>query len=275
MPGFGFEGSVAMRAMRVSGLVFAVLAGSAAVLLACASPAGGQRGGGDGMGRGGGEGFGPGGMPTVTVHGEGVVSVRPDRALVRFGAVAEDEDAGEAQSAVNEIVGRATEAVRDLEIEGTVVQTRGLSLSPRYERGRGGGRAGEDPEIVGYRASLTIEVRVDEVERVGEVVDAALGEGANTLQGVSFMLRDDGEATGEALASAVGEARGKAERIASALGVALGGLVEVRERGVGVPGPRPMQRGVMMSMAEGSPTPVEAGEQEVRASVVMTYRLGG
>ena len=266
-----------MREMRVNGVVFAVMAGAAAVLLACASPAGGQRGGGDGMGRGGGEGMGPGAAATVTVHGEGVVSVRPDRALVRFGAVAEDEEAGEAQSAVNEIVGRATEAVRDLEIEGTVIQTRGLSLSPRYERGDRGARAGgrTDPVIVGYRASLTIEVRVDEVERVGEVVDAALGEGANTLRGVSFMLRDDGEATGEALASAVVEARGKAERIASSLGVSLGGLVEVRERGAGVPGPRPMQRGVMMSMAEGSPTPVEAGEQEVRASVVMTYRLGG
>jgi hypothetical protein len=208
---------------------------------------------------------------TLTVTGEATVSVAPDRAIVRLGAFAEAEDADEAQSQVNETVADITAAIRALEIEGVTIQTQNLSLAPRYgdRRDRSG-----DRQITGYRANLTIAVTVDTIDRAGDIVDAALDEGANTLQGISFTLRDDAEATRDALRQAVQDARTKAEAIAGALGQPLANLLEARETTAQPSRPIPMQGRAMMEMSSAAaPTPIETGELDVSASIQLTYRL--
>ncbi|XOV76315.1 MAG: SIMPL domain-containing protein [Phycisphaerales bacterium] len=111
-------------------------------------------------------------MPVVTVGGSGSVSVKPDRATIRLGAWHEADTALEAQSRVNEIISKATEAIRELDIEGMVIQTSGLSLSPVYDYQRN-----QEPRITGYRASITLSVRIDDIDRTGTVIDAAMKTG--------------------------------------------------------------------------------------------------
>lgn len=208
-------------------------------------------------------------MPVVTVSGEGTVSVKPDRATVSLGAWHQADTAIEAQSRVNAIIDEATKAIRELEIEGLMIQTSGLSLSPVYDYQRD-----REPRITGYRASINLSVRVDDIDRTGTVIDAAMKTGANQLQGVAFSLKDDSGARRDALRRAVEDARMKAETIADALGRPLVGLVEVQEQGVSVP---VISRGVesMRSMAaDSAPTPIEAGEIEVSANLQITYNLG-
>ncbi|MFU8827952.1 MAG: SIMPL domain-containing protein [Phycisphaerales bacterium] len=210
-------------------------------------------------------------VPTVGVSGTGEVSVKPDRATVRIGASHQADTAIEAQSRVNEIIDEATKAIRALDIEGLVIQTSGLSLSAVYDY-----RRDQEPRIIGYRSSISLSVRIDDIDRTGRVIDAAMSTGANQLQGVEFSLQDDGEARREALKRAVHDARSKADAIADALGRSLVGLVEVREQGVSVPVlRRGAESGEMMRMsADAAPTPIEAGEISVRANVEITYSLG-
>lgn len=208
-------------------------------------------------------------MPVVTVGGSGSVAVKPDRSTIRLGAWHEADTALEAQSRVNEIISKATEAIRELDIEGMVIQTSGLSLSPVYDYQRN-----QEPRITGYRASITLSVRIDDIDRTGTVIDAAMKTGANQLQGVAFSLKDDSGARRDALRKAVEDARMKAETIADALGRPIYGLVEVQEQGVSVP---VMQRGAesfRAMAADSAPTPVEAGEIEVSANIQITYSLG-
>jgi uncharacterized protein len=207
-------------------------------------------------------------MPVVTVGGSGSVSVKPDRATIRLGAWHQADTALEAQSRVNEIISKATEAIRELDIEGMVIQTSGLSLSPVYDYQRN-----QEPRITGYRASITLSVRIDDIDRTGTVIDAAMKTGANQLQGVAFSLKDDSGARRDALRKAVEDARMKAETIADALGRSIYALVEVQEQGVSVP---VMQRGAesfRAMAADSAPTPVEAGEIEVSANIQITYSL--
>jgi hypothetical protein len=123
-----------------------------------------------------------------------------------------------------------------------------------------------------------VSVRIDQIERAGEVIDAAMKAGANEMRGINFSLKNDSDAMQNALREAVGEARRKAQTIAEATGMPLGDLLDVQEAGTVQPlVSRRASRGgdrMMPASAEMAPTPIEAGELQVNASVQITYRLG-
>lgn len=213
--------------------------------------------------------------PTLTVTGQGRVSAAPDRAVVRLGAVAQADEAQAAQQQVNQVVQRALDAIRGVGVPDERIRTVGLSLFPVYSQPEPRPQRGqpEEPRIVGYRASNTVEVTLDDLDLVGQVIDAGVGAGANQLEGLSFELRDDIEQRQQALQRAVEEARAKAQTLAEALGVQLAGVYRASEGGIGVY--QPQMRGAMMYARAEMATPVEPGQVEVQASVTVTYRIGG
>jgi uncharacterized protein YggE len=106
-------------------------------------------------------------------------------------------------------------------------------------------------------------------------VDAGLDNGVNELEGVQFGLKNDGPAREQALHFAVTEARGKAAAMADALGVTLGPVQEATESGVSIValGSRGSESFAVAARAA-VPTPVSAGQLEIRASVVLKYAIG-
>jgi hypothetical protein len=208
---------------------------------------------------------------TVTVTGNARVSVASDRARVRFAVETEAATAAEAVSTNAEHMDRAITALRSAMEDAGSLETSGYSLSPVYRqppRDQGG-----EPRIAGYRALNHIVVTLTDVERVGAVLDAAVAAGVNRVAGLSFYAEDTRPARLEALRQATAEARAEADVIAAALGVPLGPALRVQTSS-----DMPQLREEMMMRAADMAavsTPVEAGEQEVRASVSITYRLGG
>jgi uncharacterized protein YggE len=63
------------------------------------------------------------------------------------------------------------------------------------------------------------------------VIDAATRAGANSIDGVSFILKDNNSATGKALADATSQAMTKARSIAQAMGGKVLRVVEEQEQG--------------------------------------------
>jgi uncharacterized protein len=212
--------------------------------------------------------------PLLSVSGRGEVNARPDRATVILGAVAQSEQAGEAQRQVNRIMQQAFEQIRQLEIPEEAITTVGLSLEPVYSR-PGRGEHEFEPRIVGFRARNAIRVRVDELGQVGPVIDAGVAAGANQLQGLHFELRDDRDARREALRQAVQDARLKAEAISQAMGLRLEQVMEVAEADVGFRPPEPRFEMARMASADAMPTPVQPGQVQITASVVVRYRIAG
>ena len=208
----------------------------------------------------------------LTVQGSAEVRVVPDLAVVRLGVVEQAPTAGDAQDGVNGVANRIITALQTSGIEDSAVQTSGLTLSPVYSRQRPD--AGQAPTIMAYRAANTITVRVEALERIGAVIDAALRAGANQLEGVSFELQDDLASRQAALRNAVGEAREKAQAIADALGVALVSILSVNEGGPTMERPM-MEMSRAMSLQQEVPTPISPGELSVGASVTIQYRIEG
>lgn len=198
----------------------------------------------------------------LVVAGEGVVEASPDLGQVEVGVQVQRKAASEAQAQASEVIARVVARLRALGIPKDRVETSSLSLVPL----RRPPREGQPEEITGYLATHLLRVTVDRIDRLGAVIDGAVGAGANQLGGVVFTLRDPGRARAQALAAAVADARAKAETIAQAAGVTLGGIVRIEEGGAQV---EPQ----VMRLEAAAPTAVLPGRVRVRAHVEITYRI--
>jgi uncharacterized protein len=208
--------------------------------------------------------------PGITVTGRAEVAATPDGAVLRLGAVSQAEQAAEAQKQVNQIVEKTIEGVRGLGVPADRVTTFGLSLYPIYEQFRPGARASQ-PRIVGYRATNTIQVEIDDLANVGPVIDAGIAAGANRVDDLMFRLRDDAAYRTRALHLAVQDARSKAQAIANATGVQIQRVFEVAEGQVDMIPPR--MEMMRAALAADVPTPIEPGQIRVEALITVRYQV--
>ena len=211
-------------------------------------------------------------VPALTVRGSGDIAAAPDQALVQLGAAARSERATDAQQQVNRIVAAILKAVKAAGIPAENISTAELSLVPIYEQSsRKTAEPGGLPRIVGYSAANAVRVEINEINKVGDVIDAGINAGANRLDGLSFALRDDALLRQKALQKAALNARQKAEAIASALNLRLVRILEITEEGVHTLQPQFRMQRMVAAAAES--TPVEPGQIQVSASVAIGYQI--
>lgn len=212
---------------------------------------------------------------TLTVSGTGTVERTPDRAVLRFAVenLAPTADAAARSNAA--AMDAVITALRRIGLSDDQIRTVGYRLDPEYDYSRDPGprRPGED-HLIGFRARNTVLAMVDDVSRVGAAIDAAIGAGANRVDGLSFQLRDAESARLEALERAVAAARTEAETIARALGRTLGPAISVSSAGMpAAPARFAMDRAIAAEAAIAPPTPIEPGSLTVHATVTIIYRL--
>lgn len=203
--------------------------------------------------------------PVLVVTGNSDVLAVPDRAIVRLGIVRQAVVAEMAQQQANMVAQDILTAITKAGVPAKDIQTSRLVLSPVYSP------RNSDQRIVSYNATNAVSVRLDNLDMIGAVIDAGLKAGANQLEGVQFVLKNDLPAREQALREAVQEARGKAQAMADTLRVNLMEVIEATEGGVSVV-PR-VQAFARETLASPAPTPVAPGEIEVRASVTLRYRI--
>jgi uncharacterized protein YggE len=212
--------------------------------------------------------MGPGGhharTSTVTVVGTGSVSAAPDMAEITSGVVTQAPTAAQALAANSQAMERLLQALGTLGIAARDIQTTSISVSPVRRQGRDG----QPPEITGYEVTNQVRVKVRDLPGLGRVLDQQVGQGANLVHGIQFGRQEPVPLQDEARKRAMADARRKAELYAGAASLRVGRVVAVQE--AGAPSPRPeMAPRVMMSAA----VPVAPGEQEIQASVTVTFTL--
>jgi uncharacterized protein len=206
--------------------------------------------------------------PVVVTSGEAIVNRTPDQAWVQITAESRARSPREAQKLNADAMSAVLQKLKGAGIAGDAVQTRGYDLQPEYEYGNG------RQTLRGYVARNSVEVRVDELARAGEIVDMAVTAGATSVGGIRFDLKDRAAAEREALRLAVEDARRRADAAAGGAGMKVERIIRIEEHRATVAPPRP----VMMAMragaaqAAGEP-PIEAGELEVRGAVTLTAAI--
>lgn len=207
-------------------------------------------------------------VPNVIVtSGEGMITVAPDRAYVSISAETRAKLPKMAQQQNAQAMTAVQERLKAAGISGDAVRTLALDLQPEFDYNDG------KQTLRGYVARNTIEVRVDEIGKVGEVVDAAVSSGATSVSNIRFDLKDRQAVQQKALAEAVTDARARADALAKAAGVTINRIMRIEDQSEQqMPPPRPMAQ-FRMAAADAAATPVAPGQLEIRARIVLTVRV--
>lgn len=211
----------------------------------------------------------PGGLladsiPTLTVTGTASVAVTPDLATLSLGVTTQADTAGAAMTANSTALKAVIARLQAAGIAARDYQTSNLSLNPNWVSNA----AGTGNEVHGYIAGNMLTIRVRALDQVGAVLDAAIADGANTLNGLTFGLQDPRPSQDEARKQAVADAVARAKLIATAAGTKLGAIISINEGGID-----PQMPGPMFRMAADAAVPVAQGEVEISASVTMVFEL--
>ncbi|MBO3841982.1 MAG: SIMPL domain-containing protein [Candidatus Brockarchaeota archaeon] len=205
---------------------------------------------------------------TISVTGTGVVKAKPDRAVLSLSVVTQAESAGGAISENADKMDSVIKAVRSMGILENQTETSAYSLTPIWEYPKEGG----SPRIVGYTCSNTIRVTVKNLNKVGEVIDAAVKAGANQVSSLQFTISDEAmrQLGLNALILAVKDASSKASTIAAAAGLTLVGPVSISLSGYS-----PYVRSYAFETVIGSvATPIISPEEvSVTVSVTAIYEF--
>jgi uncharacterized protein YggE len=202
--------------------------------------------------------------PVVVTTGEGVVKRAPDRVWVSIAAESRAKSPRDAQRANADAMTGVLDKLKTLGLSGDAVRTSGYDLQPEYDYANG------RQTLRDYVARNMVEVRIDDITRAGDVLDAAVGSGATSVSGIRFDLKDRATAEREALRLAVEDARARANAAASGAGVRVERVIRIEEQRVTIPEPRPMPMVRTMAMQADAATPITPGELEIRAAVTMT-----
>ncbi|MBO3808227.1 MAG: SIMPL domain-containing protein [Candidatus Brockarchaeota archaeon] len=205
---------------------------------------------------------------TISVTGTGVVKAKPDRAVLSLSVVTQAGSAGGAISENADKMDSVVKAVRSMGILENQTETSAYSLTPIWEYPKEGG----SPRIVGYTCSNTIRVTVKNLNKVGEVIDAAVTAGANQVSSLQFTISDEAmrQLGLNALSLAVKDASSKASTIAAAAGLTLVGPVSISLSGYS-----PYVRSYAFESVMGSvATPIISPEEvSVTVSVSAVYEF--
>ena len=200
----------------------------------------------------------------VEAVGSGAVRVTPDCATLSVGVSRMDADVQTAQGAVNESIEAVRQALVKQGVAREDIAVESIFIFTNYDYS-------QVPErLIGYNVSHQLSITVRDLDNLGAVIDAALGAGANQLNGVSFTVTDDSAAYATALQRAVASAEAHAKVIAEAAGLTLGGVASLTESSFEswIPTARAMAADGGMGSA---PTTVDVGDLVVSARVTAVF----
>jgi uncharacterized protein YggE len=206
---------------------------------------------------------------TISVSGNGQVDVQPDVAVVTLGVQTEAEEAALALTRNSQQMQALVDALKDAGVAAEDIQTRVVRLYPRYAQAPEPQGQGE---LIGYTATNIVEVRVRDLDSVGEILDTAVQAGGNRIESIGFEVSDPAQHMDKAREAAWNDAQHKAEQLAGLAGAELGAVLTISESGRG---PQPVVERPVMAAEAAAAVPIEAGSQTIEVDLQVTWLLRG
>lgn len=202
----------------------------------------------------------------ISVVGEASIQVPPSLAFITLGVSDEANEATSAMTGVSKSMVDIIDQLHRTGIDPEDLQTQQISVSPNWSQAASYG-SGKQRKITSFTARNTVQLRVRDLGRLGEVLDQALQAGANEFRGLSFGVVDPGAVQDQIRGLAVKEAIRNAEQLAEAAGLQLGRVLSITDHNTG--GARPMA----MEMARSSAVPVAIGELSFSHNVSVVFGI--
>lgn len=200
--------------------------------------------------------------PVISTQGTGIVTGSPDTVTIVLGVETRASDASTALTDNAERARSLIETIKAQGVEEEDIATKNLSVQPNFL---------PSGSIDGYIVTNQVTATLRDVDRSGDLIDAAAGAAGDAIrvQQLTFSI-DDSDLRAQARAQAVTRAEEQAQQIAEAAGAELGAVQSITEVPETEATPFPVSR----SLADGAAsTPIEAGSQDLTVSVSVTYEI--
>ena len=206
-------------------------------------------------------------LAVIVTTGQAEVKRAPDRAWVDINAESRSKDPKEAQRQNVAAMDAVTSQLKTMNLGPDAIRTTAYELHTEFDYANG------RQTLRGYVARNSIEVRLDDITRVGDVLAAAVTSGATSVGSLRFGLKDRDAAEREALRLAVADARARADAAASGAAVQIARIQRIEEQRMSQEPPRPMMRQMAAAGAAGNAPPITPGTIEIRSVVTMTVLI--
>jgi uncharacterized protein YggE len=204
---------------------------------------------------------------SINVTGEGKVYITPDIANVMIGVHTEGKDAAAAVAANNAQSQKVADALKTFKIDPKDIQTTNISIYPQQQTDNTG-----KPLGINYVVDNTVYVTLRDISKLGDMLDAVVKAGANTINSVQFDVADRSAALTQARTAAVKDAQSQAQELANAAGATLGDVRTLSTYGVTPPVPMYDVKAAA-GVGGGSSVPVSAGQLVIVVDVNAVYDI--
>lgn len=206
-------------------------------------------------------------LRSMSVSGHGEVYLIPDIAYINIGTRSEATDVAQALSNNNDQAQAISSVLAEKGIDSLDIQTTAFNVYPYQNYGPDG-----QPSEMKYVVENTVNVKVRDLTRLGEILDAVVRSGANQINGISFDVEDRAQAESDARKLAIQDATEKAQELADIAGIQLGDLQNISVYSNGSPETVYDAKGGGYAALSTS-APISAGQMIVSADASLVYGL--
>jgi len=204
----------------------------------------------------------------VSVTGTGQASAVPDRATVQMSIVSRAKELDVAQARAAKVTTAVLKLTDKLDIKRNKVDTTGATVRPDYRWNR----QTEEQELRGYIAERQLNVRVDDLDELGKLVEGAVAAGVNQVSTPRLESSRRQAVRREALAIAAKDARANAMVLAETLGATLGKPISIHDGSAPSRPPVPLQR-MAAAMESDAAATYNAGDLTFTATVTVVFEI--
>ncbi|MCJ7584916.1 MAG: SIMPL domain-containing protein [Anaerolineales bacterium] len=202
---------------------------------------------------------------TLTVTGSGMVTLTPDVAYIYISVHTENVSVAEAVAENNTKAQAVATAIKGFGVEAKDIQTTNFSIWPQDQYDDKGNKTGTI-----YNVDNTVYITVRDLTKIGDLLDASIRAGANTINSIQFDVADKTEALSQARKAAVENAQKQAQELVDATGVKLG---DVQTISYYDSTPLSADYGKGGGAMAASSVPVSSGQYQLTTTVTIVYEL--
>lgn len=203
----------------------------------------------------------------LTVTGSGKAFLTPDIVYINIGVHTEGADAADVVASNNTQSQKVMDALKEFNVANKDIQTANFSIYPQQQYDEKGKVTG-----IIYIVDNTVSVTLRDLSKVGVILDAAVGSGANSINSIQYDAEDKSQALSQARKAAVADAKTQASELADAAGVKLGPIQNINVYSTPTPMPVYEAKGAG-ALDVASSVPVSAGQLVVTIDVNIVYEI--
>ncbi len=208
-------------------------------------------------------------LPILSINGSAILKKPADQFNLTVAVITEADSAVAALQNNSQKMRSVISALQAKELTSKEYTTGQFNITPTYTPYPKNPAPDWKQKINGYRVTNTLYIQTDKLDLAGELIDTVSEAGANSIDQISFGLKDERLYRQEVIKMATQNAIQDAEDLAMAANIRLERIQEISLDNARIPEPRHK----MFAASLDRSTPIEPSDVSVSANVSIVYQV--